>query len=1523
MVTEVLVALIEYAGVEDAVVAGYIATAIEVVATVASVANTREQQRRAQNQATDAYNASLTDRYVMSRGAVEPRQMALGRVRVSGPLLFLGSYGANKEHLTIMVALAAHEIDAVETVFFDDFPVTLDGSGNVTGITRKASFSISTATAVFTVSDVFTAGTVTARAVYGTTIVTLGVSWTGTTTMTVTVTGASAGVVGICEIYYQPNPSPYLNQTLGNNADFFSTSATSGAFTLSQAPVTGTVAATITVGTGQDAVMSTATISSVVGLVVNLTGLPGVTCSITIGYQMANSVSKARVRKYLGAAGQTADAASITNFPGIWDSSHTMTGIAYLVVELDYDQTAFPGGIPNVSAQVRGAKCYDPRSSTTAWSDNPALLMRYAATSPLCGNLDPTLINDAAIITAANVCDTSVGYVVGSVTYTRALYKAGMSAKASARAQDVLNDLATAMAGKWAFIDGLLRVHAGAYTTPVLTLDETWLHESQQVHVQPSRARADTINVVTAKFADEQLQYQLAQMPRIAPSTYITADGVELPLEMQFNAIQFTAQAQQVASARLRETRAAMTLSVLCNMKAYPVELFDVLNVTLSRFGWVNKTFEVTEISWTLNGGIQLSMQATDSTVQALGSTFNAFNPALQTQLPNPWNVAPIIGLSAASGTAQLLRQADGSIVSRMLVTWTALTDQAVTQAGTIEVRYGLANTAPTTWTSVIVQGRDAQVYITDVREGWIYAIQARALNALVAGQWCTPITHQVVGKTALPVNVASFIASVVQSGVLFSWAPDVEVDYDNTELRVGASFAAGTRLFKGAATQWTWVNPAVGSYTVWAAHFDTTGNQSATPVNASVSVTSLAGGTVTFTSLGVAGVAGSGQLAYNGDFASQNATPGVPDGYAAYAWGTFPTFTQSLIIGGGAVNGTNAFRITLTSAYVSASAGVTRFGFCPVAGATNAFNNWQQNANYVVSFYARVSANPSSCKFSEAWNFPPGTTDLYLSNPVLTSAWQRYVLLVNWGSGTTEPSGGPYFYLSNGSVGSLPNGAVLDFSCVQIEQGDAPSGFSANNFAAVTGATRPADYASANVSLVAIGGAAFSGNTANSTPALSGSWTTSVYSRDAYANGAFCSCVIANAVGSWMCGLTNNPTNPYYSAINFAWYVTSTSNQLLIYESGTPVGGGTPTVMGTWAIGDTLAVTYDGQYVRYFQNGTLIHFTLALAGLKLQLTVNFYAVGQVVTHLQIGTLTGINIGSLPVQAQGGALNDDPGCTDINAWGLSGSNIPYATVVALTDGAVGGTALQLGPQFAYAASRTIPLTPGKVYRASCYARYISITGGNQFYLRIHCFNASGVQVLPYTLTPSIEAIPITSGWVRYQGILTPAATVTNGFIEIDWNYPNLAGVCQVQDVRLEEVINTDLIAANAATVVTQDVHDFARAVAANGTNLQRSITITPAVACTIQFTASMGANNCCGDSASGIYWAVSAGGGADVTLGADGSTTAFVNGQWPCTNSFAAAAGVALVFKLYSAKAVGITGPTLLVSQMTITEVRR
>ena len=79
-----------------------------------------------------AFTSQAQARTHVIRSSVANRQIIYGRAMVSGPLLFAATDASNST-LHLVVALAGHECDAVEEIYFNDELLgTRDGSGNVT-----------------------------------------------------------------------------------------------------------------------------------------------------------------------------------------------------------------------------------------------------------------------------------------------------------------------------------------------------------------------------------------------------------------------------------------------------------------------------------------------------------------------------------------------------------------------------------------------------------------------------------------------------------------------------------------------------------------------------------------------------------------------------------------------------------------------------------------------------------------------------------------------------------------------------------------------------------------------------------------------------------------------------------------------------------------------------------------------------------------------------------------------------------------------------------------------------------------------------------------------------------------------------------------------------------------------------------------------------------------------------------------------------------------------------------------------
>lgn len=121
----------------------------------------------------------------------------------------------------------------------------------------------------------------------------------------------------------------------------------------------------------------------------------------------------ARIKKHLGTSSQAADSDLVSESAGAWTSDHRLFGLTYVYVRLKYSTDVFPTGIPNIKAEVWGKKVYDPRTSTTSWSENWALCVRdYLTESGHGMSCDSSEIDSAALIAAANIADERVAMSV-------------------------------------------------------------------------------------------------------------------------------------------------------------------------------------------------------------------------------------------------------------------------------------------------------------------------------------------------------------------------------------------------------------------------------------------------------------------------------------------------------------------------------------------------------------------------------------------------------------------------------------------------------------------------------------------------------------------------------------------------------------------------------------------------------------------------------------------------------------------------------------------------------------------------------------------------------------------------------------------------------------------------------------------------------------------------------------------------------------------------------------------------------
>ena len=312
---------------------------------------------------------------------------------------------------------------------------------------------------------------------------------------------------------------------------------------------------------------------------------------------------KVRIKLHLGSPNQTADT-FLVNESAHWTTEHRLRGIAYMYIRLAFDADVFPNGIPEITATISGKKVYDPHTSTTAWSDNPALCLRDYLTSSY-GIAEATAnIDDTLVIAAANVCDQT-NTIAGTTRYT-----CNGAFTTASTPYDMINGILTSMDGSLWYAQGKWRMKPAYWTAPVLDLNEDDLRSSMSVSTRHSRR--DNFNTVKGTFRGEESNWQTTDYPQVTNAAFVTADGgqesvADVDLPFTDNSIE----ARRIARISLERNRQQLTVSASFGLKTLQVQVGDNIRLTNSRFGWDNKEFEVIAWNFGLTDGLDLQTQMT------------------------------------------------------------------------------------------------------------------------------------------------------------------------------------------------------------------------------------------------------------------------------------------------------------------------------------------------------------------------------------------------------------------------------------------------------------------------------------------------------------------------------------------------------------------------------------------------------------------------------------------------------------------------------------------------------------------------------------------------------------------------------------------------------------------------------------------------------------------------------------------------------------------------------------------------
>jgi len=527
-----------------------------------------------------------------------------------------------------------------------------------------------------------------------------------------------------------------------------------------------------------------------------------------------------RINSHLGTAAQTADSDLVSEVTE-WTSNHKLSGVAYAYFRFKYDEDAFPNGVPDISAVIKGKKVYDPRTATTAWSDNPALCIRDYLVSDYGLNEDTARIDDTLVSTAANVCDW-INYPTNTVGPRFTMNGAFLT---SSTPHDNLMSLLTSMGGMLWYSQGQWRMKPAYYTSPVLTLTEDDLRSS--ISVSTRHSRRDNFNTVKGVFRGADTNYQptdYAEVTNITDDgdfvvgqpyaitelgttnwntvagttgvTYAVGDvvvadvidgggdgkanywlgvdgGQESIVDLNLSFTDDFDICRRIARVYLERNRQQITVQASFGLRAFQCQVGDIVQITNSRFGWTLKKFEVVNWNFGLQEGLDLQVNLTLKEISA--NVFDEVDDGAVLELDNTTLDSPFDvqtpSLDAAVVTTQVNN--DGTTVPIITFSW-GVTNPSLVQY--YEFQWKI--TGDTEYNTRLV--REGEYTLAPAISGASYDYRVRAVNHLsVKSQWINAASPASTGDDGTTPNAPTSVSVAAGYGsATVTWtAPTTNTD--------------------------------------------------------------------------------------------------------------------------------------------------------------------------------------------------------------------------------------------------------------------------------------------------------------------------------------------------------------------------------------------------------------------------------------------------------------------------------------------------------------------------------------------------------------------------------------------------------------------------------------------------------------------------------------------------------------------------------------------------------------------------
>ena len=537
------------------------------------------------------------------------------------------------------------------------------------------------------------------------------------------------------------------------------------------------------------------------------------------------------INTHNGSDTQTADS-DLVSAVNNWTADHRLQGTSYLYAKMKFDQDAYPQGMPTITADIKGVKVYDPRTSTTAWSDNPALCIRDYLTNTRYGRgIDSSDIDDTAFNAAANYCDENV--TIGGVTKAR--YTCNGVVDTSQGSMDILNKLLTSCRGFLVFSGGKYKLVIDKPETATFTFDEdnitgAWSIGLGNKNNQFNRMRANFFN------PDRDWQPDIA----VVDSTELRTQDNGLLLEKTID-LPFTSdidRAKMITTVNINQSRQQLSCEFTATIVGLKAEVGDVVFISHSTTGWDSKPFRVMRMSLQGNDEVRISAIEYDANAYDFGN-IQVSDAAPNTNLPDTTQVGQPNGLSATE-ELYVTNTSQGAQV-RANLSWGQPTDAFI-------VNYDVEYKNGTNDWEFVTSTKRLTAQVNNLKAGEYY-FRVRAVNTLgVRSNWTTTTKIVFAGLTTPPLPITNFSVRAIDGSCHLQWNRVTDIDVlhggyiriRHTPMTSGVTWSNGTDIGEALAGTATNVVLPLLSGTYMAKAVDSAGNFSTDDAQAFTTVPNI-----------------------------------------------------------------------------------------------------------------------------------------------------------------------------------------------------------------------------------------------------------------------------------------------------------------------------------------------------------------------------------------------------------------------------------------------------------------------------------------------------------------------------------------------------------------------------------------------------------------------------------------------------------------------------------------------------------